>query len=130
AGPYVLRVTRPEGSIAQTVYVVNGEATRILVPGGAPARSERSGEVLAAASDLMPESTAFASLQSSGIELPVFVVEEPPIIPADSPEPAARHSTNAGASRPPEPINERLPPIPAPFPRPDGARIVLDLTID
>src|SRR5690606_16527172 len=45
-------------------------------------------------------------------------------------EPPARAARDEIAARPPEPISERLPPIPAPFPRPDGARIVLEVTID
>ena len=61
---------------------------------------------------------------------PVFVVDDPPVIPTGDPEPVGATGTAERASSPPEPINERLPPIPAPFPRPDGARIVLDLTID
>lgn len=130
AGPYVLRVTRPEGSVAQTIYVVGGEVTRIHVPGAQRRASERSGPVLTPASESMPESSTFASMPSSGTELPVFVVDDPPVIPTGDPEPGSDTGTAERASNPPEPINERLPPIPAPFPRPDGARIVLDLTID
>jgi protein TonB len=78
----------------------------------------------------MPESSTFASMPSSATELPVFVVDDPPVIPTGDPEPVGATGTAERASSPPEPINERLPPIPAPFPRPDGARIVLDLTID
>src|SRR5690606_17563555 len=89
AGPYVLRVTRPEGSVSQTVYVVDGQATRILVPGGSPAPSDGAGGALAASTDLMPESTAFASLESSVVELPVFVLDDPPAASAEEAEPPA-----------------------------------------
>lgn len=127
AGPYVLRVTRPEGSVAQTIYVVGGEVTRIHVPG---AQRSQTGPVLATVSESMPESSTFAAMPSSRIELPVFVLDDPPVIPTGDTEPAGDTGSAERASSPPEPVNERLPPIPAPFPRPDGARIVLDLTID
>ena len=83
-----------------------------------------------AASESMPEFTTFASMEVSQIELPVFVVDDPPVVPTGEVEPVATERAAEPAANPPEPVNERLPPIPAPFPRPDGARIVLDLTID
>jgi protein TonB len=129
AGPYVLRVTRPEGSVAQTIYVVGGEITRIHVPGVQKGSSAKVGTILATASEPMPETSSFSAMPSSRIELPVFVLDDPPVIPTGDTEPGGRAANEERAS-PPEAVNERLPPIPAPFPRPDGARIVLDLTID
>ncbi len=135
-GPYVLSVTRPEGTVAQTIYVVGGEVTRIHVPGVATGAASSVGAVLAATSDDLPDMSPIGAMESSRVELPVFVLDDPPVVPVGEPEVVPGPSVPGGSSggegaeSPPEPIDERLPPIPAPFPRPDGARIVLDLTID
>jgi TonB family protein len=129
-GRHLLRVRGPDGERSQLIEVWPGQLTRVVLPAAVAAASgpatSRTRLAPLTAPPASPETQAVSASDASPIALPEPTAERPQVH-------ALMASGNAFAAddiAPPQPINEHVPPIPMPFPRPRGSRVIVDLQID
>jgi TonB family protein len=129
-GRHVLRVRGPHGESSQPIEVWPGQLTTVDVPAAAAAGSMAATTPVArsplVATPPATEGPPAVPARDAGI-----IVS--PAIPEDSSADLLVARTTpfpADEIAPAQPIDEHVPPIPMPFPRPHGSRVIVDLLID